>query len=92
MRAGLGKSYVRDRGVCVCLTFAEQLQRALNLRLEYVQLQHMCLVSAFESTGRCLPEQWDFSCNHLLLENWKGALDCFTILREESNWSRATYT
>ncbi|KAK8869877.1 hypothetical protein IAR55_000445 [Kwoniella newhampshirensis] len=54
------------------------LQRALDLELEYIQLQHMCL--------------WDYACNHLMLGNWKGALDCFSILRQESNWSRAVYT
>ncbi|WWD15847.1 hypothetical protein CI109_100271 [Kwoniella shandongensis] len=56
----------------------ESLQRALDLELEYIQLQHMCL--------------WDYACNHLMLGNFKGALDCFSILRQESNWSRAVYT
>jgi hypothetical protein len=27
-----------------------------------------------------------------MLGNWKGALDCFAVLKEESNWSRAVYT
>ncbi|WWC90109.1 uncharacterized protein L201_005042 [Kwoniella dendrophila CBS 6074] len=54
------------------------LQKALDSNLEYIQLQHMCL--------------WDYACNHMMLSNWKGALDCFSILKEESNWSRATYT
>ena len=56
----------------------ERLQRALDLQLEYVQLQHMCL--------------WDYALNHFQLANWKGALDCFAILKDESNWSRAVYT
>ncbi|WVW83205.1 hypothetical protein I302_105223 [Kwoniella bestiolae CBS 10118] len=54
------------------------LQRALDSNLEYIQLQHMCL--------------WDYACNFMMLSNWKGALDCFSILKEESNWSRAVYT
>ncbi|WWC61209.1 uncharacterized protein I303_103789 [Kwoniella dejecticola CBS 10117] len=54
------------------------LQKALDSNLEYIQLQHMCL--------------WDYACNFMMLCNWKGALDCFSILKEESNWSRATYT
>lgn len=57
---------------------SESLQRALDLDLEYVQLQHMCL--------------WDYACNFLMLGNWKSALDCFCILKDESNWSRAVYT
>ncbi|KIR26872.1 hypothetical protein I309_04250 [Cryptococcus deuterogattii LA55] len=56
----------------------DSLQRALDLKLEYIQLQHMCL--------------WDYACNHMMLGNWKGALDCFSILKDESNWSRAVYT
>jgi len=56
----------------------ESLQTALDLELEYVQLQHMCL--------------WDSGCNYMQLTNWEGARQCFDILREESNWSRATYT
>lgn len=56
----------------------ESLQHALNLPLEYVQLQHMCL--------------WDYGCNYLQLNNWDGARQCFEILRAESNWSRAVYT
>ncbi|WVQ78032.1 hypothetical protein IAT38_000113 [Cryptococcus sp. DSM 104549] len=56
----------------------QSLQRALDLKLEYIQLQHMCL--------------WDYACNHMMLGNWKGALDCFSILKDESNWSRAVYT
>lgn len=56
----------------------ESLQRALDLDLEYVQLQHMCL--------------WDYGCNYLQLTNWEGARQCYDILRQESNWSRATYT
>ncbi|OXG93214.1 hypothetical protein C345_00850 [Cryptococcus neoformans A2-102-5] len=54
------------------------LQRALDLKLEYIQLQHMCL--------------WDYACNYMMLGKWKGALDCFSILKDESNWSRAVYT
>ncbi|WWD01496.1 hypothetical protein V866_008440 [Kwoniella sp. B9012] len=54
------------------------LQKALDSNLEYIQLQHMCL--------------WDYACNFMMLSNWKGALDCFSILKEESNWSRAVYT
>jgi len=57
---------------------SESLQRALDLDLEYVQLQHMCL--------------WDYACNFFMLGNWKSALDCFSILKDESNWSRAVYT
>lgn len=56
----------------------ESLQKALDLKLEYVQLQHMCL--------------WDYANCFLELNQWKSALDCFNILREESNWSRAVYT
>ncbi|WVO12808.1 hypothetical protein L204_100416 [Cryptococcus depauperatus] len=56
----------------------KSLQRALDLKLEYIQLQHMCL--------------WDYACNHLMLGNLKGAVDCFSILKDESNWSRAAYT
>ncbi|WVR05111.1 hypothetical protein IAU60_002123 [Kwoniella sp. DSM 27419] len=56
----------------------DSLQRALDLKLEYIQLQHMCL--------------WDYACNYFMLSNWKGALDCFSILKDESNWSRAVYT
>ena len=56
----------------------ESLQKALDLDLEYVQLQHICL--------------WDYSLNYFQLCNWKGALDCYAILRDESNWSRAVYT
>ncbi|KAK4687223.1 tetratricopeptide repeat protein 39, partial [Tremellales sp. Uapishka_1] len=52
--------------------------QALDLKLEYVQLQHMCL--------------WDYACNYLMLSEWKQALDCFSILKDESNWSRAVYT
>ncbi|EIW69618.1 hypothetical protein TREMEDRAFT_44103 [Tremella mesenterica DSM 1558] len=56
----------------------KSLQRALDLKLEYLQLQHMY--------------QWDYACNFMMLSNWKGALDCFSILKDESNWSRAVYT
>ncbi|ODO03402.1 hypothetical protein L198_02249 [Cryptococcus wingfieldii CBS 7118] len=56
----------------------QSLQKALDLQLEYVQLQHMCL--------------WDYACNHMMMGNFKGALDCFSILKDESNWSRAVYT
>ncbi|KAL7422267.1 hypothetical protein Q5752_002913 [Cryptotrichosporon argae] len=56
----------------------KSLQRALDLPLEYVQLQHMCL--------------WDYGCNYLMLCNWDGARQCYSILKEESNWSRAVYT
>lgn len=56
----------------------KSLQRALDLDLEYIQLQHMCL--------------WDYGCNYLQLTDWNGALQCFDILRRESNWSRAVYT
>jgi tetratricopeptide (TPR) repeat protein len=56
----------------------ESLQKALELDLEYVQLQHMCL--------------WDYGCNYLQLNNWEGARQCYEILRQESNWSRAVYT
>jgi hypothetical protein len=61
-----------------CANKSESLQRALDLDLEYVQLQHMCL--------------WDYACNFFMLGNWKSALDCFSILKDESNWSRAVYT
>lgn len=54
------------------------LQKALDLDLEYVQLQHMCL--------------WDYGCNFFQLADWNGARQCFDILRRESNWSRAVYT
>lgn len=54
------------------------IQRALNLELEYVQLQHMCL--------------WDYGCNNLQLNDWKASYLAFDILRKESNWSRAVYT
>lgn len=54
------------------------LQRALDLELEYVQLQHMCL--------------WDYGCNYFQLNDWQGSYQCFEILRKESNWSRAVYT
>lgn len=54
------------------------LQKALDLDLEYVQLQHMCL--------------WDYGCNYFQLADWSGARQCFDILRRESNWSRAVYT
>ncbi|GMK59553.1 hypothetical protein CspeluHIS016_0801590 [Cutaneotrichosporon spelunceum] len=56
----------------------ESLQKALDLELEYVQLQHMCL--------------WDYGCNFFQLGDWNGARQCFDILRRESNWSRAVYT
>lgn len=56
----------------------QSLQKALDLDLEYIQLQHMCL--------------WDYGCNYLQLTDWNGALQCFDILRSESNWSRAVYT
>jgi hypothetical protein len=35
---------------------------------------------------------WDYACNFFMLGNWKSALDCFSILKDESNWSRAVYT
>ncbi|BEI96809.1 hypothetical protein CcaverHIS631_0203980 [Cutaneotrichosporon cavernicola] len=54
------------------------LQKALDLDLEYVQLQHMCL--------------WDYGCNYFQMADWNGARQCFDILRRESNWSRAVYT
>ncbi|ORX39801.1 hypothetical protein BD324DRAFT_615036 [Kockovaella imperatae] len=54
------------------------LQRALDLPLEYIQLQHMCL--------------WDYALNFMMMCNFKGALDCYAILKDESNWSRAVYT
>ncbi|KAL1413482.1 hypothetical protein Q8F55_001256 [Vanrija albida] len=56
----------------------ESLQKALDLDLEYVQLQHMCL--------------WDYGCNYLITTQYDGARQCFEILRSESNWSRAVYT
>jgi hypothetical protein len=56
----------------------KSLQKALDLDLEYVQLQHMCL--------------WDYGCNFFQLADWNGARQCFDILRRESNWSRAVYT
>lgn len=56
----------------------KSLQKALDLDLEYVQLQHMCL--------------WDFGCNYFQLNDWNGSRQCFDILRRESNWSRAVYT
>ncbi|TYJ51162.1 hypothetical protein B9479_008283, partial [Cryptococcus floricola] len=52
--------------------------KALDLQLEYVQLQHMCL--------------WDYARNHMMMGNFKGAFDCFSILKDESNWNRAVYT
>jgi hypothetical protein len=54
----------------------------------------MCLVSLVEfelSCGR-LTSQWDYALNHFQMANYKGALDCFSILKDESNWSRAVYT
>jgi hypothetical protein len=87
------------------------LQRALDLQLEYVQLQHMCLVchfgthleyrlshgtrpmaTAVEVNMIADTHQWDYALDYMMINNWKGALDCFSILREESNWSRAVYT
>ncbi|ORY33728.1 hypothetical protein BCR39DRAFT_518906 [Naematelia encephala] len=56
----------------------QSLQNALDLKLEYIQLQHMCL--------------WDFAGNNLMLGNFKSALDSYSILKDESNWSRAVYT
>lgn len=56
----------------------DSLQKALDLDLEYVQVQHMCL--------------WDYGCNYLITTQYDGARQCFEILRAESNWSRAVYT
>lgn len=53
------------------------LQYALDLKLEYVQLQHMCL--------------WDMAVNNMMLNNFKRSQSCFEILRKESNWSKAVY-
>jgi hypothetical protein len=56
----------------------------------------MCLVCHYCSQGAWIQlttaSQWDYACNFLMLGNWKGALDCFSILKNESNWSRAVYT
>lgn len=53
------------------------LQSALDLPLEYLQLQHICL--------------FDMAVNSLMMCNIRRARSCFKILAAESSWSKATY-
>ncbi|KAJ9112825.1 hypothetical protein QFC20_002153 [Naganishia adeliensis] len=53
------------------------LQDALDLKLEYLQLQHICL--------------WDMGVNNLIMCNFRKARNCFEILASESSWSKAVY-
>ncbi|GHJ86750.1 hypothetical protein NliqN6_3152 [Naganishia liquefaciens] len=55
----------------------EILQDALDLKLEYLQLQHICL--------------WDMGVNNLVMCNFRKARSCFEILASESSWSKAVY-
>ncbi|KAL0145001.1 hypothetical protein V8B55DRAFT_1442612 [Mucor lusitanicus] len=51
-----------------------QYQKAIDTQKDWKQLQHMCF--------------WELGLINLLQQNWQEALDCYTTLQEESNWSK----
>ena len=54
-----------------------QFMKARDVQREYVQLQHICY--------------WDMTLCHMSLGQWKEAHDCFDVLLNDSNWSKAVY-
>lgn len=54
-----------------------QYQKAINTQKDWKQLQHMCF--------------WELGLINLLQQTWQEALDCYTILQKESNWSKSVY-
>lgn len=56
----------------------KQFRSARDIQEEYVQLKHICY--------------WDMSLCHMSLCQWTEAYECFNLLREESNWSKAVYS
>lgn len=55
-----------------------QYEKAIATQKDWKQLQHMCY--------------WELGLINLLQQNWQQALDCYTTLQTESNWSKAVYT
>ncbi|KAL7312213.1 hypothetical protein PS15m_008003 [Mucor circinelloides] len=54
-----------------------QYQKAIATQKDWKQLQHMCF--------------WELGLINLLQQNWQEALECYTTLQEESNWSKCVY-
>lgn len=54
-----------------------QYQKAIDTQKDWKQLQHMCF--------------WELGLINLLQQSWQEALDCYTTLQKESNWSKSVY-
>ncbi|KAI8968235.1 hypothetical protein BDF20DRAFT_895081 [Mycotypha africana] len=62
---------------CQLTEAISQYQKAIDMQKDWKQLQHMCY--------------WELGLIRLLQQDWQKALDCYTILQKESNWSKAVY-
>ncbi|KAI8968137.1 hypothetical protein BDB01DRAFT_726650 [Pilobolus umbonatus] len=54
-----------------------QYNRAIESQEDWKQLQHLCY--------------WELGLIHLLLMDYAEALECYTNLQRESNWSKSVY-
>lgn len=55
-----------------------QFRKTIDIQREWRQLQHICY--------------WELGLLFLMKAEWESAHECFEILSQESNWSKATYT
>ncbi|CAM0136020.1 hypothetical protein VKS41_005598 [Umbelopsis sp. WA50703] len=55
-----------------------QFKQTIEIQKEWRQLQHICY--------------WELGLLFLMKTEWESAHECFEILAQESNWSKATYT
>ncbi|KAI9290215.1 hypothetical protein BC943DRAFT_270353 [Umbelopsis sp. AD052] len=55
-----------------------QFKKTIEIQREWRQLQHICY--------------WELGLLFLMKGEWESAHECFEILSQESNWSKATYT
>lgn len=54
-----------------------QFKKTIDIQREWRQLQHICY--------------WELGLLFLMKAEWESAHECFEILSQESNWSKATY-
>ncbi|KAI8582769.1 hypothetical protein K450DRAFT_170515 [Umbelopsis ramanniana AG] len=55
-----------------------QFKKTIEIQREWRQLQHICY--------------WELGLLFLMKGEWESGHECFEILSQESNWSKATYT
>ncbi|OZJ05668.1 hypothetical protein BZG36_01408 [Bifiguratus adelaidae] len=56
----------------------DKYQRAISIQKDWKQLQHICY--------------WDLGINYMAVRDWASAQQCYDVLQQESNWSKAVYT